>query len=406
VVSDNITMAGTIAAQPNTKQTLPLGLLSAAGFLSVAGARIVDPLLSLIAHDFSVSVPQISIIIAAFTLPYGLNQLLLGPIGDRYGKLRVMFGALIGYTVFTSACAAASGLSSLTLLRACAGASSAGLVPVCLAYIGDVVPYDQRQITLSRFATGIVMAQIMAGPLGGAIGEYVGWRGVFLLLGAVGFVVTVIIGLRMRHLTDRFDRRSVPIATYRTLLSRSDARLLLIATAAEGALTGGVFPFVAPYLHANFELSYAIIGLVLACFGIGTFLYTRVARFVVPRVEEASLVLAGSVLIAAVIFLAFSNGGWIVFVPAQIAIGFGYFMMHTVLQSRATELEPDARSTAVAVFVFMLFLGQALGALAFGGAIAMLGYRMAFNVAAGGMFALGCWLWLLIRRTPASLQAA
>jgi predicted MFS family arabinose efflux permease len=399
-------MSGTSHTASVVKQTLPLGLLAAAGFLSAAGARIVDPLLSLIAHDFSATVPEMSIIIAAFTLPYGLNQLLLGPIGDRYGKLPVMLGALIGYTIFTTACATATGLTSLTVLRACAGASSAGLIPVCLAYIGDAVPYELRQITLSRFATGVVIAQILAGPLGGTIGEFVGWRGVFLLLGAAGLVVGVTLGLRMRHLPDRRGQRTGTAATYRALLARADARLLLIATIIEGALTGGVFPFIAPYLHAKFQLSYAVIGLVLACFGIGTFIYTRVARRIVARTDESRMVLIGGVLIAIVLAAAMATGRWEVFVPVQIAIGFGYFMMHTVLQSRATELVPDARSTAVSIFVFMLFLGQALGALAFGAAIAAYGYRLAFNGGAVGLFVLGCWLWSLMRRHPATVQTA
>jgi YNFM family putative membrane transporter len=386
--------------------TLPLGLLAAAGFLSAAGARVVDPLLSLMAHDFSTTVPAVSVIIAAFTLPYGLNQLLLGPLGDRYGKLRVMLGALIGYTVFTTLCATASGLSSLTLLRACAGASSAGLIPVCLAYIGDAVPYEMRKITLSRFATGVVLAQIMAGPLGGAIGEFVGWRGVFLLLGSVGVVVAATLAVRMRALPDRRNGRAVSGAAYRALLARSDARMLLLVTTAEGALTGGVFPFVAPYLHAKYQLSYAVTGLVLACFGIGAFLFTRVARFIVPRTDDASLVLGGGLLIAAVILMAFGSGHWVYFVPAQMVIGFGYYMMHTVLQSRATELMPDARSTAVAAFVFVLFLGQALGALAFAAAIANWGYRAAFCGAALCMMSLGFWLWSLVRRHPAMVQTA
>jgi predicted MFS family arabinose efflux permease len=388
------------------KPTLPLGLLAAAGFLSAAGARVVDPLLSLMAHDFSTTVPAISIIIAAFTLPYGLNQLLLGPLGDRYGKLRVMLGGLIGYTVFTTLCATASGLPSLTLLRACAGASSAGLIPVCLAYIGDAVPYDQRQITLSRFATGVVLAQVMAGPLGGAIGEFVGWRGVFLLLGAVGLAVTATLAMRMRALPDRRNARSASGAAYRALLARADARMLLLATTVEGALTGGVFPFVAPYLHAKYQLSYAVTGLVLACFGIGAFLFTRVARFIVPRTDDSSLVLGGGLLIAAVILMVFGGGHWVFFAPAQMAIGFGYYMMHTVLQSRATELMPNARSTAVAAFVFVLFLGQALGALAFAAAIASWGYRASFAGAAFCMISLGFWLYSLVRRHPAMVQTA
>jgi predicted MFS family arabinose efflux permease len=89
-----------------------------------------------------------------------------------------------------------------------------------------------------------------------------------------------------------------------------------------------------------------------------------------------------------------------------MAIGFGYFMMHTVLQSRATELVPEARSTAVSFFVFMLFLGQALGALGFGAAIAAWGYRLAFLGGAAALFTLGCWLWSLMRRSPAAAQTA
>jgi predicted MFS family arabinose efflux permease len=385
---------------------LPMALLAAAGFLSAAGARVVDPLLSPIAHDFATTVPAASIIIAAFTLPYGLNQLLLGPLGDRYGKLRVMLGGLIGYTVFTSACALATGLPALVLLRACAGASSAGLIPVCLAYIGDAGPYEQRQITLSRFATGVVLAQIMAGPFGGAVGEFVGWRGAFAALGLAGFAVAVTLALRIRDLPDRRNPAAASGAAYRALLARADARTLLAATAVEGALTGGVIPFIAPYLHAKFQLSYAVIGLVLACFGLGTFAYTRAARFIVPRTDEASLVLAGGVLIGAVMLAVFGGGHWLLFAPALVAIGFGYFMMHTVLQSRATELTPQARSTAVAAFVFMLFLGQALGALGFAAAIAAWGYRAAFFAAAPCLASLGCWLWSLMRRHPAMAQTA
>jgi predicted MFS family arabinose efflux permease len=399
-------MSGTIATTSAARDTLPLSLLAAAGFLSAAGARVVDPLLSLIARDFSTTVPAMSIIIAAFTLSYGLNQLVLGPVGDRYGKLRVMLGALVGYAVFTTGCASAAGLASLTVLRACAGAASAGLIPVCLAYIGDAVPYELRQVTLSRFATGVVIAQILAGPLGGAVGEFVGWRGVFVLLGAAGLVVAATLNLRMRDLPDRRDRSSVTAATYRALLSRPDARLLLMATTVEGALTGGVFPFVAPYLRATFQLPYAVIGLVLACFGLGTFVYTRIARFIVPRAEESSLVLAGGVLVAAVIAAAMCSGDWMLFVPAQMAIGFGYLTMHTVLQSRATELVPQARSTAVSIFIFMLFLGQGLGALAFGAAVATWGYRLAFLGSSFAMLSLGVWLWSLMRRHPAAVQAA
>ena len=389
-----------------TKNILPLGLLAAAGFLSVAGARAVDPLLSLMARDFATSVPALSAMIAAFTLAYGMNQLLLGPLGDRCGKLRILLGALVANAVFTTACAWAGSLAALTVLRACAGAASAGLIPVCLAYIGDAVPYDRRQIMLSRFATGIVMAQILAGPLGGAVGQVSGWRGVFVLLGLGGLGVAAGLATRLRHLPDRSSRHASTLATYRALSSRPDARLLLAATLTEGALTGGMVPFLAPYLHDRFALPYATVGLVLACFGLGTFAYTRAARFILPRADEARLVLVGGLLIATALAAVMTSHGWAPFVPAQAVIGFGYLMMHTVLQSRATELLPDARSTAVSLFVFALFLGQALGAVAFGATIATWGYRFAFWGGALALSLLGCGLWTLMRSYPAAAQTA
>ena len=77
----------------NAPPALPILLLAAAGFLSSAGARVIDPLLSVIALDFGTTVPAVSIVVAAYTLPYGLCQVLLGPAGSpgSYGATLTTF---------------------------------------------------------------------------------------------------------------------------------------------------------------------------------------------------------------------------------------------------------------------------------------------------------------------------
>jgi len=378
---------------------LPLKLLAAAGFLSSSGARIVDPLLVPIARDLHSSVPTVSIILAAFVFPYGLNQIVLGPVGDRFGKLRVMLGALVGYSLFNLACAFAGNLSQLTLFRAFAGASSAGLIPVCLAYIGDAVPYHLRQVTLSRFLTGVVLAQSLSGPVGGLFGDHVGWRGVFVLLSVGGLTLAILLALRLRSLPDRRGPALFRWDNYVALARTPTARRLLILTLAEGALLPGCFPFIAPYLSRAFALSYTTIGLVLACFGIGAYGFTRVAKILLERLGEGGQVLLGGALIAAALALTVTSGHWPLFILVEVAIGFGYFALHAVMLARATELLPEARSTAVSTFVFLLFLGQALGALALGHAIGAFGYRLAFagDAAATAVLTLG--LALFMRRT-------
>jgi len=378
---------------------LPLGLLAAAGFLSSAGARVVDPLLHAIATDFALSVPDMWVVIAAFTLPYGLNQLVLGPFGDRYGKLLVMLGSLAGYALFTGACAFATDLTGLALLRALAGAASAGLIPVGMAYIGDAVPYEQRQVTLSKFLTGIVLAQTLAGPVGGIFGQYVGWRGVFLVLAALAVGVTIALALRIRGLPDRRSpgrmfkpENYVRMATHRT------GRLVLIAAALDGALFVGCFPFLAPYLHEHFGLDYAPVGLILACFGLGAWAYTLFARRLLALMGEAGMALAGGLLMAAALALAVSSGRWWLFIPVELALGLGFFMLHSVLQARATEMLPQSRATAVATFACLLFLGQSGGALLIGGAIARFDYPVAFLLDAGCIVLMTLWLASFLRR--------
>ncbi len=374
-------------------------MLATAGFLSSAGARIVDPLLAPIAHDFHSSVPAVSIILAAFVFPYGLNQIILGPVGDRYGKLRVMLGALVGYSIFNAACAFAGSLPALIVLRACAGASSAGLIPVCLAYIGDAVPYELRQATVSRFLTGVVVAQSLSGPVAGIFSDHLGWRGVFVLLAAGGLGLAALLAARLRSLPDRSGPGAFRWSNYTALARAGPSRGLLLLTVAEGALLPGLFPFVAPYLSHGFDLSYGAVGFVLACFGIGAYAYTRVATRLIARLGEDGQVLLGGGLIVVALAAGVASGHWQTFAVVEVAIGFGYFALHTVMQARATELLPDARSTAVSSFVFLLFLGQALGALAFGAGIAAIGYRAALLCGAAATGVLTVVLALFMRAT-------
>ncbi|MCW3476983.1 MFS transporter [Limobrevibacterium gyesilva] len=382
-----------------SRVALPLGLLAAAAFLSSAGARVIDPLLHVIATDFATTVPAVSIVVAAYTLPYGLCQIFLGPLGDRAGKLRVILAALLAYALATGACALAGSLPALTALRVAAGAASAGLIPVGMAYIGDAVPYRDRQVMLGRFLNGVVLAQVMAGPLGGVFGQYLGWRGVFVLLAAGALLVAAALALRIGRLPDRRSGAAgFHLGNYLALTRHRFARRLLLCALLDGMVLVGCFPFLAPYMHEAFDLPYAVVGLVLSCFGIGALAYTRLVKRLVPLLGEPGLVVAGGVVTSGAIVAGMLSPWWQVFIPVQMLMGLGFFLLHGVMQARATEMLPNARATAVSSFAFMLFMGQSAGALAMGALIARFGYRGAFFIDAACILALGFLLRGLMRR--------
>jgi predicted MFS family arabinose efflux permease len=200
-MTDNAPMTDRSAAEapllPRADATIIL--LSCAAFCSGAGLRICDALLPRIAHDFDRTTGAAGQVIISFSVAYGLMQLLFGPLGDRYGKARLVYVALFGCAAGALASAFAPGFEPLLWTRAAWGMSAAGVIPLAMAWIGDTVPYEERQATLARLLTG-TLSGMMAGQLGGGLfaDSALGWRGAFLALGAAYGVVALLLLIRVR----------------------------------------------------------------------------------------------------------------------------------------------------------------------------------------------------------------
>jgi predicted MFS family arabinose efflux permease len=159
----------------------------------------------------------------------------------------------------------------------------------------------------------------------------------------------------------------------------------------EGGLFYGAFAYCGAYLKERFDLSYLIIGALLAGFGLGGVIYSLLVRRLLARLDERGFVLAGG-LILFVCFLTLPLvPAWQATVPLFIASGFGFYMFHNTLQTKATEMAPQARGTAIAVFAFSLFMGQASGVAACGLLISAVGYQWSFVLAGVSLLALGQW---------------
>jgi predicted MFS family arabinose efflux permease len=391
---------------------VPIGLLAAGGFVAGCGMRLLDPLLPLVASSLHVTVSGASGLIACFLLPYGLGQIAFGPLGDKLGKLRVAAVAVVLYGACVLACAAAPGLTALLWIRAASGLFAGAVNPLAMAWLGDAVPYERRQETLGKFLTGMVMAQMLTGPISGIIGEHGGWRVSFLAFGAaavaVGVTLLAWLGRAAWHTPADALPAAVPgLVAYVRLFRRRSGRWLLIAAFFDGlCLFGGAFPYVGAYLIQDFGLGAARAGLIVAGFGVGSFLYTRFARRLVARFGEGGLLLIGGGGIALGLAALSLARSWPEAALAQSFIGLVFYMFHGVLQARATEEMPEARATAVCGFALALFVGQGFGALAFGALLGSVGYRGGFATAAAAMVLLTIWTRRgLIPRPPLGLPS-
>jgi len=230
--------------------------------------RSVDSLLPQISTDLGTTVGTASIVVTVYAFTHAAIQLVVGPIGDRTGKYRTITIACALSILTVTLCGLAQSLSGLAIARLAAGATVAWLVPLSLAFIGDVVAYELHQRVLGRFLAGQVAAQLIGQATGGVIGDLFGWRTVFFVLAGLFAVAAVL--LIIEFVTNRITRRSGqapannPFADYRIVLANPWARFVPLVTCIEGALVFGVFTYIGADLHQRFGLSFTTIGLTIA----------------------------------------------------------------------------------------------------------------------------------------------
>ena len=106
-------------------------------------------------------------IATAFTFAYGAFQIVYGTFGDRVGKLTVIAAAALLSSLGAFASALADGLPTLAILRLIGGCTAGAIIPLAIAHIGDVTPYDQRQAVLARFLSGQIFGIITGQASGG-----------------------------------------------------------------------------------------------------------------------------------------------------------------------------------------------------------------------------------------------
>lgn len=152
--------------------------------ISVAGSSIMA--------DLNLSPAEWGWVQSAFILSYGLMQIPMGALGDRFGHRSILALIVLWWSLFTAFTGMAGGLMSLLAIRFMFGIGEAGSSPCSTGVISRW--FEKTEVGKAQ---GYVWA---ASRMGGALTPFVvipvmawvGWRAAFYLLGAVGIVWAVV----------------------------------------------------------------------------------------------------------------------------------------------------------------------------------------------------------------------
>jgi predicted MFS family arabinose efflux permease len=367
--------------------------LSFAAFASAISLRLTDALLPRLADEFHVSLGEASYVITSFAIAYGVSQLFFGPLGDRYGKYRVIAWACAACAITAASCALAPSFALLLVARLCAGATAAAIIPLAMAWIGDVIPYENRQPVLARFLIGQILG-VSAGVLvGGFTADHLSWRVPFVGV-AAGFVV---ISMILLSLSRRLPPHAVTmrkteghvlqrmVSEFGQVLSVPWARVVLLSVFLEGAFLYGAFAFIASHLHHVHGISLSRAGSMVMLFGFGGFLFATTAGVLVRRLGEVGLARWGGILVCVSFATVGLAPAWQWAAPACFIAGLGFYMLHNTLQINATQMAPERRGAAVSAFAACFFLGQSAGVASAGMLVGYAGTRVVLVAGAIGV---------------------
>jgi predicted MFS family arabinose efflux permease len=362
--------------------------------------RICDPLLPVLAGDFGSTLSAAAATTTGFALAYGSTQLFFGPLGDRIGRLPVIVVAMGVAAAASAGCALAPSLDLLIAARVATGAFAAAAIPLSLGWIGDNVPFGERQPVLAKYLIGQMLGMTGGQVGGGILADVVGWRFAFWGIAAI-FAVAAALLYRSMHRraaagAPRKAEAGAPpplpggfIRQTRLLVADRWAMIVIGTVTLEGVFLFGAVALIASYLQRSFGASPSVAGTVSALFGLGGIFYALNARRLLARLRASGLCRLGGGLIALAMGVLLVQTAWQPAVAAALLAGLGYYMLHNTLQTQATQLSTQARGAAIAWFATGLWLGQGVGVAIAAAAAERVGFDVVFIATAVGLAVLG-----------------
>jgi DHA1 family bicyclomycin/chloramphenicol resistance-like MFS transporter len=341
------------------------------------------PALPGLAAELGAGMPRAQMTLAALILAFGLGQLLLGPLADRFGRRPVLIGGLLLYAAAALGAAAAPGIDALIGWRALQGVGLAAGVVCARAMVRDFHAPEDGARVMTAAMTGLGLCALASPLAGGAVAAAFGWRASLWVTAIVaGLALVLIVGWlpesAPRHDTGALDGRALWqrwSAIVRHPGFRNWASMLALTYGSLYTfLAGSAFVFI-----GTLGVSQPVYGAVLAFSSLSYIAGTLICQRWLRRGSPAQAVRRGAAFtIAAVLaFAALALGPW--HPPWAIALAQGLFMLgHGVHQ-------PCGQAGVVAPFP------QAAGAAA-----ALSGF-----VLAAAAFGIGLWLGIAADRGAA-----
>lgn len=382
---------------------LVLGTLSAFGPFSL---DMYLPALPELAEDLGTTASLAQLSLTACLIGLALGQLLTGPLSDVRGRRVPLLIGLVLYAVSSLLCMFSPSVWTFVAMRFVQGLAGAAGIVISRAVARDL--FGGLELTKFMASLSLVngVAPIIAPIAGGQLLQLMPWRGVFLVLSALGLLtlLAVLFGLPETLPANRRSAGGLK-QTGRTFRRIARDRSFMGYALSQGLVTAAMFAYISgsPFvLQTIYGASPQMFSVCFAINGLGIIAASQITGRLAGRFGERRLLIAGLIVAAcggAALLLAVAAGAGLygVLVPLFFVVS-SVGVVNTASFSLAMRNQAQSAGSASALLGVMTFL--------FGGIVAPLvgiggsgtALPMALIIAAGDIGALALFFAMIGRR--------
>lgn len=366
--SSNSNSDTTHQAHPQAKKAL--SILTAVNYLNYIDRFILSAVLLSIKMDLNLSDFQAGLLATAFMVAYMFTSPLFGWLGDTKKRTWLLAGGTLLWSIASLMTGWAGSFMLIALSRFILGFGESAFTTIATPYISDFYPSSRRGRALAIFSSGLPVGAALGFVLGGLLGQWVGWRHAFLIVGFPGIFLAALI----LTLPDPKNKNSLLEFNYKKILKElSKIRPYLWTTFGYCAYTfvvGGVAHWVPSYLQRTYlidqmKANTLFGGIAVGSGLIGTLLGGYLGdKWSAQKGKGGHLKLSSLSMALSLPFfigtLYAPNISWLIFFLAFTQLFF-FLSTSPIMVSVIESVPANAQTTAVAITIFLChILGDAI----------------------------------------------
>lgn len=354
-------------------------------FVIGADSFIISPLLPVLAQSYHASITTVALSVTIYAICYAIGSPLLGPLGDRFPKRRLLLVGVVIFFVGGVACVWAPTVGWFNIGRAVAGIGAATTLPNVWALIGQMFHGKKLNLIMGITMAALSLSIALGVPMGTGLAQLVNWR--------LAFVVSVGLTLLAGGILYRvIPRRTLVMKkvdywqSYDQIGRSLKAKLALLITLTWMLGFYVVYTFLGTFITRQFHLNTGQTGLVFVAYGLSNFVASFFGGVVMTKLGKlATVQLSGVLSAVAMAGLLAGQQSLLAIIGSLIVLAIVQGLGVTALNTIIVNLLPLQRATMMASNSAMLYLGLTVSSSVGGWAYPRVGF---FGITLAAMGAL------------------